>query len=135
MDAGKGAWAEREQIISGFCTPTSIHISRLDRFATSFVPEGTLLICHNYDSPGKIGRVGSVLGKGGVNINFMSVAPVSREEGDDDDGEGEGRVRGGGAEGEKEALMILGVDREVGDGVVRELVAEKGILEVSVVTL
>jgi len=141
----KGA-GEQEQTISGFCTPTSIHISRLDRFATSFVPEGTLLICHNYDSPGKIGRVGSILGKGGVNINFMSVAPVSRDW--DDGGGGEvvdglggedGRANGEGergeSESEKEALMILGVDREVGDSVVQELVAESGILEVSVVTL
>jgi len=140
---------EQEQTISGFCTPTSIHISRLDRFATSFVPEGTLLICHNYDSPGKIGRVGSVLGKSGVNINFMNVAPVSRARDDGDGGVGEGRVgvegrggadgegegKGGESESQNEALMILGVDREVGDSVVRELVAERGILEVSVVTL
>lgn len=147
----KAAAADQDQTIAGFCTPTSIHISRLDRFATSFVPQGSLLICHNFDSPGKIGRVGSILGKGGVNINFMSVAPVSRGQdgggggdgvdgvggGEDGraDGEGEGESERGEGESEKEALMILGVDREVGDGVVQELVAESGILEVSVVTL
>lgn len=110
------------------------------------MPEGTLLICHNYDSPGKIGVVGSILGKGGVNINFMSVAPVSRFDDDDDDDDDEdgkagaaggkdGEAGAGDKEKEKEALMILGVDREVGNDVVQELVAEKGILEVSVVTL
>ncbi|KAI9872657.1 MAG: hypothetical protein M1830_001363 [Pleopsidium flavum] len=130
--------SEKEQIISGFCSPSQIFISRLDRFSTSFVPQGTLLICHNYDSPGKIGVVGSILGKGGVNINFMSVAPVSRqdEDAEDDSAQGrEGTDEGERSENENEALMILGVDREVGEDVVRELMAEKGILEVSVVTL
>ena len=156
-----------EQVISGYCTPTQIHISRLDRFSTSFVPSGTLLICHNYDSPGKIGVVGSILGKGGVNIRFMSVAPVSSHDNNDDDdnadvdmGEKGLRVEGGGGglggesksetdgdgsdetakegnenDNEKEALMILGVDKEVGSELVGELLGEKGILEVSVVTL
>ncbi len=78
----------------------------------------------------------------------MSVAPVSQggdgeggedggdvvgeEEGADGEAEGEGK---GETETEREALMILGVDKEVGVDLVRELVAEKGILEVSVVTL
>ncbi|KAI9709671.1 MAG: hypothetical protein M1812_007649 [Candelaria pacifica] len=112
----------QDQIISGFSSDNQIFISRLDRFATSFVPDGNLVICHNFDSPGKIGAVGSILGKAGVNINFMSVAPVSG------DVEGETSPK-------NEALMILGVDREVGPNVVEELLGEKGILEASVVTL
>ncbi len=111
-----------DQMISGFSSDNQIFISRLDRFATSFVPDGNLVICHNFDSPGKIGAVGSILGKAGVNINFMSVAPVSG------DAEGETSPK-------NEALMILGVDREVGANVVEELLGEKGILEASVVTL
>ena len=51
-----------DQIISGYCSDAQIFISRLDRFATSFVPAGRLLICHNYDSPGMIGVVGGLLG-------------------------------------------------------------------------
>ena len=130
-----------EQIISGYVSASQIFISRIDRFATSFVPEGNLLICHNYDSPGKIGVVGGMLGQEGVNINFMSVAPVSLAgEGDGSrSGDGEGRegmraVEGKKEEG-KEALMILGVDREVGEGVVKKMLGEEGILEVSVVAL
>ena len=116
-----------EQIISGYVSASQIFISRLDRFATSFVPEGNLLICHNFDSPGKIGVVGGILGQEGVNINSMTVAPVSlREE--------ESREGGGGRSGKKgnEALMILGVDRDVGEGVVKRMLGEEGILEVSV---
>ncbi|MCJ1380062.1 hypothetical protein MMC17_003165 [Xylographa soralifera] len=116
----------REQAISGYVSASQIYISRLDRFATAFVPEGNLLICHNYDSPGKIGAVGGILGKEGVNINYMSVAPVSQV-----DGGGEESGKGG----SNEALMILGVDREVGKEVVGKLVAEEGILEISVLAL
>jgi D-3-phosphoglycerate dehydrogenase len=120
-----GVELSKEQVISGYVSASQIFISRIDRFSTSFVPEGNLLICHNFDSPGKIGVVGGLLGKEGVNINFMSVAPVSRFE-----DEGTGNAGGG-----SEALMILGVDREVGKAVVESLAAEEGILEVSAVAL
>lgn len=114
-----------EQIIQGFCSETQILISRLDRFTTSFVPEGRLVICHNYDSPGKIGVVGSVLGREGINIKFMSVAPVSEGAAN----QTEERPA------ENEALMILGVDREVEPSVAEKLKAEQGILDVSVMVL
>ncbi|KAI9818886.1 MAG: hypothetical protein M1827_007707 [Pycnora praestabilis] len=117
-----------EQVISGSCSDGQVFISRLDRFATSFVPDGTLLICHNYDSPGMIGVVGSILGKAGVNISFMSVAPVSAE--------GRLGAREKGGEGLKnEALMILGVGKAVETNVVTELMGDSGILDISVVTL
>lgn len=132
---------EQQQIISGTCSQSQPLISRLGRFVTSFVPEGTLLICHNYDSPGKIGVVGSILGKEGVNINFMGVAPVSK-------GlvEGEKAAATGGEaktqsdardsyEPENEALMILGVDKAVEEDVVQALVEEGGVLSASVLSL
>ena len=144
-DGAKTQTKGKEQVISGYVSASQIFISRLDRFVTSFVPEGNLLICHNYDSPGKIGAVGGILGKEGVNINFMSVAPVSQvDENSDDNGD----EHGGGVDmmnagvaklelgkGSNEALMILGVDREVEKGVVERLMAEDGILEVSVLAL
>ncbi|KAF3484431.1 D-3-phosphoglycerate dehydrogenase [Arthroderma uncinatum] len=116
---------EYDQIISGTCSESQPLISRLDRFATSFVPEGTLLICHNFDSPGKIGVVGSILGKEGVNINFMSVAPVSKGK---QQRTNEGQVY-------DEALMILGVDKAVDESVAKALVHEGGVLSASVVSL
>jgi D-3-phosphoglycerate dehydrogenase len=115
---------ETEQLISGYVSGNQVYISRLDRFATNFVPEGTLLILRNYDSPGKIGHVGSILGKRGVNIRFMSVASLR-------DG---GAGNGGGAK-EHEALMILGVEGVVDKNVVGELRGAEGILDVSVVRL
>ncbi|EXJ82658.1 phosphoglycerate dehydrogenase [Capronia epimyces CBS 606.96] len=147
-----------QHIISGYCSDNSPFISRLGRFSTSFVPEGKLLICHNYDSPGKIGVVGSVLGRQGVNINFMSVAPATFSGSGSGSGSGSASAAsptgingsgsgigsgGGGGDGAEpvsskettEALMILGVDKEVGDDVKTELVGARGVLNVSSVTL
>lgn len=115
---------ESEQIISGYVSGKSIYISRLDKFSTSFVPEGTLLVLHNYDEPGKIGGVGGILGRHGINIKFMSVAALDRD--------GVERKEG---ERENEALMILGVEGAVGKDVEAQLRNEKGILNVSVVRL
>ena len=53
-----------DQVITGFVSGNTPFISRLGRFRTSFVPTGTLLICRNYDSPGKIGVVGFCWGGG-----------------------------------------------------------------------
>ena len=115
-----------DRIISGYVSGSQTFISRLGRFATSFAPEGHLLIAHNYDTPGMIGKVGAMLGGEGVNISAMSVAPVSMpEEGAQGGGyfkvdapvngsDGTGDESGNG----KEALMILIVDREVSGNVV-----------------
>ncbi|KAK7887976.1 hypothetical protein LTR67_009370 [Exophiala xenobiotica] len=125
-----------QHMISGYCSDNSPFISRVDRFATSFVPEGTLLICHNYDSPGKIGLVGSILGREGVNINFMSVAPATHASVSANVVKGgEASQDNNGALDTNEALMILGVDKEVGEHVKKELVNAKGVLNVSSVTL
>lgn len=139
------------QVISGTCSQSQPLISRLGRFETSFVPQGTLLICHNYDSPGKIGVVGSILGKSDVNINFMSVAPVSsqsllnrtekfgsglEETQKCQDGSGKGlQSKYESPYGSEEALMILGVDKTVEQNVVESLVREEGVLNASVISL
>jgi len=130
-----------DHIITGFVSGNTPYISRLGRFHTSFVPTGTLLICLNYDSPGKIGIVGGKLGKAGVNIRFMSVAPVDTGK---DAGTGEALAKvdslletnGNGSGGkENEALMILGVDRMVDEEVRKSLVGGEGVLEAGVVVL
>ena len=120
-----------QQVISGYVSGKTIYISRLDRFNTSFVPEGTLLVLHNYDEPGKIGGVGGILGRHGINIKFMSVAALDK--GERSEGNGSGTATP--AERENEALMILGIQGAVGKEVVAELTEDKGILDVSVVRL
>ncbi|KAH7381473.1 D-isomer specific 2-hydroxyacid dehydrogenase [Phaeosphaeria sp. MPI-PUGE-AT-0046c] len=114
-----------DQIIQGFVSGNKPFISRLDRFKGEFVPRGTLLICRNFDSCGKIGFVGNLLGKAGVNIKFMNVAPLDEEIEERQNGEGKG--------GNNEALMILGVDKPVGEDVQKALIGPDGVLEASVV--
>jgi D-3-phosphoglycerate dehydrogenase len=53
-------------------------IVRVGRYWTEFVPEGYILFCRNLDQPGMIGRVGTILGKAGVNIRHMDVGPTIR---------------------------------------------------------
>jgi D-3-phosphoglycerate dehydrogenase len=114
-----------DQIIQGFVSGNKPFISRLDKFKGEFVPRGTVLICRNFDSCGKIGFVGNLLGKAGVNIKYMVVAPLDEEHEDVQNGEG--------TEGSNEALMILGVDRMVGEDVQKALIGPEGVLEASVV--
>lgn len=120
-----------DHIISGFISNNTPYISRLGNFQTSFVPEGTLLIARNFDEPGKIGKVGGILGKAGVNIRSMSVAPI------DDGGRSAASdgANGSAQKGENEALMILGVDRAVDESVRKELLSEEGVLEAGMVAL
>lgn len=136
------------QVIDGYVSGRHIYISKLDRFAANFTPEGTLVILHNYDEPGKIGSVGMVLGKHAVNIRFMHVASLDPEtklelaktqsNATTDSGVGLSWEHGDGNESRdpaNEALMILGVDGEVTKEVLDDLAKPEGILNVSLVRL
>ena len=124
------------QIITGFVSNNTPYISRLGRFSTSFVPEGTMLIGLNYDAPGKIGVVGGRLGKAGVNIRSMSVASIEVGDGVDELVKIDSVVQEvEGKERQREALMILGVDRTVDDEVRKSLIGDDGLIEASVVVL
>ncbi|KAF7861949.1 hypothetical protein EAF04_007830 [Stromatinia cepivora] len=122
-----------EQIISGYVSDRGIFISRLDRFNTSFAPEGTLCVLRNNDEPGKIGVVGGILGRAGINVRFMSVAALDKNGDGGSGGEGNKGVEGG--EIKNEALMILGIDGVVSKEVEAELRSEEGIFDVGIVYL
>ena len=141
-DGGAGG----EQVIEGYVSGQNIYIAKLDRFTANFTPEGTLVVLHNYDEPGKIGNVGMILGRHGINVTFMQVASLDLQtklelakkardapviETSSGEGNGNGRARNG----ENEALMILGVDGEVTKEVLQDLGKSEGILDVSVVRL
>ncbi|KAJ3497290.1 hypothetical protein NLG97_g2026 [Lecanicillium saksenae] len=135
------------QIIEGYASNKRLYISRLDRFNATFNPEGTLIILHNYDEPGKIGGVGTVLGSHGINIRFMQVAALSAEFRGDwtpptDDGlqpshsnDSLSYVAHHQQQAGDEALMILGIAGNVDRRVMEELQQAEGVLDVSVVTL
>ncbi|RWA12336.1 hypothetical protein EKO27_g2783 [Xylaria grammica] len=127
------------QVIEGYVSGNNVYISRLDRFNASFSPEGTLLILHNFDEPGKIGGVGSVLGRHGINIRFMQVASLDlgRQKGGQDDAQPAQApaLETSAKKNGDEALMILGIDGDVTKDVVEDLRTAEGILNVSLVRL
>ncbi|RYC53723.1 hypothetical protein CHU98_g12487, partial [Xylaria longipes] len=144
------------QVIEGYVSGNTAYISRLDRFKASFSPEGTLLILYNYDEPGKIGEVGSVLGRHGINIRFMQVASLDskRPKGSQDGAKSleignpevtvsgakdDAQVPSSSGDGVKkngdEALMILGIGGDVTKEVIEDLRTAEGILNVSLVRL
>ncbi|KAI0096726.1 phosphoglycerate dehydrogenase [Nemania sp. FL0031] len=117
------------QVIEGYVSGNNIYISRLGRFKASFSPEGTLLILYNFDEPGKIGGVGSVLGRYGINISFMQVASLHSKRPQPPVSDGGVRKKG------DEALMILGIDGDVTKEVIEDLRTAEGILNVSLIQL
>jgi len=86
----------------------------IDDHTVDVPPAEHLLIIRNDDRPGMIGRVGSVLGEAGVNIDDMAV--------------------GSSPEGAK-ALMVIATDRTAPDDVAATLRATDGITSVAVVSL
>lgn len=51
----------------------------IDDFPIEIRPEGPLLICTNYDRPGAVGKVGTVLGDAGINISGMQLSRVGED--------------------------------------------------------
>jgi D-3-phosphoglycerate dehydrogenase len=77
--AGKpGSGDEHIDVLGGTVMHGTPRIVRVGRYWTEIVPEGYILFCRNYDQPGMIGRVGTVLGKARVNIRHMDVGPSER---------------------------------------------------------
>ncbi|KAB5566663.1 phosphoglycerate dehydrogenase [Coniochaeta sp. 2T2.1] len=134
---------QQTQVIDGYVSGRNIYISKLDRFSANFTPEGTLVVLHNYDEPGKIGSVGMVLGKHSVNIRFMHVASLDPETKMELEAKTQGDAvlasdnveTNGKGNPANEALMILGVDGEVTKEVLEDLGKPEGILNVSLVRL
>ena len=65
--------------IGGTVLGDSPRIVGIDTFNIEIRPEGTMLICTNYDRPGAVGRVGKVLGDGNVNISGMQLSRLSED--------------------------------------------------------
>ncbi|MFC7205171.1 phosphoglycerate dehydrogenase [Haloferax namakaokahaiae] len=90
-------------------------IVRINGYRLDAIPHGHMLIARNYDKPGVIGLIGTVLGDGDVNIAGMFNAR---------------RAKPGG-----EALTVYNLDSEVPDAVRDELLADDRIIDVDIITL
>lgn len=96
---------------------TVLHENRLHLVSLSGIDvdaplAGDMLILHNVDTPGVIGKVGSILGDNGINIANFAL---------------------GRSEETHEAIGVVNVDSEIPAGVIEELRALPQMLELNVV--
>ncbi len=63
--------------VGGTVLGNSPRVVTIDGFNIEIKPEGVMLICTNYDRPGAVGRVGTILGDAGVNIISMQLSRVA----------------------------------------------------------
>jgi len=123
--AGKpGSGDEHIDVLSGTVMHGSPRIVRIGRYWTELVPEGYILFCRNYDQPGMIGRVGTVLGKASVNIRHMDVGPSERTP----------RVHKP-QQAPDTALMIVSVDEPIPDWALAEIGETGNIFGLTLVKL
>lgn len=93
---------------------TQLRLVDIDGVELDTVLQGHLLAIHNDDTPGVVGRIGTSLGKHGINIARMNV----------------GRRPGSGR-----AIMLIEVDAKVPEDVLAELMKVKGVREARAVFL
>lgn len=89
-------------------------IVRIDRYRVVVRPRGALVVLRNRDVPGVIGRVGTVLGEGSINIAEYHQA----------------RLQAG-----EEALAAISIDGWLGDDVITRLSTLQDVLDVRQVNL
>src|SRR2546423_14880855 len=75
-------------------------VIEINNFRIEAIPRGFMLVMHNRDVPGVIGRVGTILGEAGINISAFHLGR---------------RERGG------EAMAVIEVDAGPGTAAVTEL--------------
>jgi D-3-phosphoglycerate dehydrogenase len=91
-----------------------LRIVRLNGFLIEAIPEGHILMMHNYDKPGVIGNIGETLGKRNINIATMQL----------------GRNRLGG-----NAIALLHVDTPLSPEVLEEVLRLPNIISVRQIEL
>ena len=79
---------------------STVRLTKVDGFRMEAVPEGHILMLHNRDVPGVVGRVGTLLGERGINIAGIEL----------------GREKVGGM-----AISLIHVDETVSPDVLTEL--------------
>ncbi|MFB6123798.1 MAG: ACT domain-containing protein, partial [Haloferacaceae archaeon] len=89
-------------------------IVRIDGYRVDAIPGGKMLVARNYDKPGVIGFIGTVLGDNDINIAGMFNA----------------RETIGG-----EALTVYNLDEDVPEDVIETLLADDRVISVRQITL
>jgi D-3-phosphoglycerate dehydrogenase len=103
---------ERREIAGTVFGKKDFRIVRIDQYRLDTIPQGYMLISCNQDGPGIIGKIGTILGKNGINITNMAWG-VDK----------------------KVALMALNTEQPVPDAVLKEIVSDKPFLWTKAVNL
>jgi D-3-phosphoglycerate dehydrogenase len=74
-DEGKG----ETTTIGGTVLGNYPRVVSINDFSIEIKPEGHMLLCTNYDRPGAVGKVGTVLGNAGINISSMQLSRVGKD--------------------------------------------------------
>jgi D-3-phosphoglycerate dehydrogenase / 2-oxoglutarate reductase len=64
---------KRVRSLSGTCFGRQPRITRIRNYRLEIAPEGFALIATNFDQPGVVGKIGTLLGESGVNIASMQL--------------------------------------------------------------
>ena len=89
-------------------------IVKIDDFYVEVSPKGYLIVIKNWDKPGIIGNLGTLLGKHNINIASMTF----------------GRKEPGG-----EAISVLNIDSPISDEILEEIKKIKNVQEAKVIKL
>jgi D-3-phosphoglycerate dehydrogenase len=89
-------------------------LTEINDFRIEAIPRGHMLVMHNRDVPGVIGRIGTILGDRGINISEFHLGR---------------RERGG------EAMAVIEIDAGVGEDTLESLRSLKDILTVREIKL
>ncbi|MGE4357469.1 MAG: phosphoglycerate dehydrogenase [Candidatus Omnitrophota bacterium] len=106
---------KKKNVITGaLFANNSARIVKINEFYVEAIPQGVMLILNNWDKPGVVGNVGSVLGKNNINIAGMTF----------------GREKPGG-----KAITVINVDSPVSESVLKQLKNTENILDVKLIKL
>lgn len=89
-------------------------IVKINDFYVELIPQGFMLLLYNWDKPGVVGNIGTILGKNQINIAGMTF----------------GREKPGGR-----AITVLNVDSPVSENVIKQLKATENILDAKLIKL
>lgn len=101
-------------VMGSLFTKTDPRIIRVNNFYVDLVPKGHLIYISNTDVPGVVGSIGTILGKGGVNIAGMTF----------------GRIKPGG-----DAITVLNIDSKPSSEIMEKLGKTKDINDVKAMKL
>jgi D-3-phosphoglycerate dehydrogenase len=105
---------EKRKICATLSSNKQPRIVKIDEYYVEAVPAGEMIVIQNYDKPGIIGSLGTLLGKHNINIATMTF----------------GRQRPGGL-----AISVLNVDSPVSSEVLDKIKKTQNVLEVKVIKI